>query len=48
MPITPTFPGLYIEELPTNARTITAAATSILVAVGYTHPFKTNNFNTAV
>ncbi len=48
MPITPTFPGLYIEELPSNAHTITAAATSITVFVGYTHPFKTKNFNKAV
>ncbi|HEV3037625.1 MAG TPA: phage tail sheath subtilisin-like domain-containing protein [Candidatus Angelobacter sp.] len=48
MPITPTYPGLYIEELPSNAHTITAAATSITVFVGYTHLYKTNNFNTAV
>src|SRR5262245_11558067 len=48
MPITPTFPGLYIEELPSNARTITAASTSTTVVVGYTHPFKTRNFKTAV
>src|SRR5262245_9428888 len=48
MPITPTFPGLYIEELPSNARTITAASTSTTVVVGYTHPFKTRNFETAV
>lgn len=48
MPVTPTYPGIYIEELPSNARTITAAPTSITVFVGYTHPFKTKNFNTAV
>ncbi|HEY6390955.1 MAG TPA: phage tail sheath subtilisin-like domain-containing protein [Bryobacteraceae bacterium] len=48
MPITPTYPGLYIEELPSNAHTITAAATSITVFVGYTHPFKTRSFGTAV
>jgi len=50
MPVTPTYPGIYIEELPSSARTITAAPTSITVFVGYTHPFKTptRNFNTAV
>lgn len=48
MPVTPTYPGIYIEELPSNARTITAAATSITVFVGYTHPFKTKVFNQAV
>ena len=48
MPINPTYPGIYIEELPSNARTITAAATSITVFVGYTHPFKTRNFRRAV
>jgi phage tail sheath protein FI len=48
MPITPTYPGIYIEELPSSAHTITAAATSITVFVGYTHPFKTRKFNTAV
>ncbi|MCC6364384.1 MAG: phage tail sheath family protein, partial [Bryobacterales bacterium] len=47
MPITPTYPGLYIEELASNARTITAAPTSIAVFAGYTHP-KTKNFRKAV
>jgi phage tail sheath protein FI len=41
MPITTTFPGLYIEELASNAHTIIAAPTSVTVIVGYTHPFKT-------
>src|SRR5262245_16505259 len=50
MPVTPTFPGIYIEELPSNAHTITAAPTSITVFVGYTHPFKTrpSNYNKAI
>ena len=48
MPVTVSYPGIYIEELPNSAHTITAAATSIAVFVGYTHPFKTNNFNQAV
>jgi phage tail sheath protein FI len=41
MPVTPTYPGLYIEEILSNTHTITAAPTSVTVFVGYTHPFKT-------
>ena len=50
MPITPTYPGIYIEELLSNAHTITAAPTSVTVFVGYTHPYKTPpaNFGQAV
>ena len=45
MPITPTYPGIYIVELQSNAHTITGVPTSITVFVGYTHPFKTNSAN---
>ena len=48
MPVQPTYPGIYLEELPSNDRTITAAPTSITVFVGYTHPFKTKKFDEAV
>jgi hypothetical protein len=50
MPITPTFPGIYIEEILSNSHTITAAPTSVTVFVGYTHPFKTRpqNYGQAV
>ena len=41
MPVTPTYPGIYIEEILSNSHTITAAPTSITVFMGYTHPFKT-------
>jgi uncharacterized protein len=44
MPVTPTFPGIYIEELPSNSHTITAAPTSIAVFIGYSHPFRTRTF----
>jgi phage tail sheath protein FI len=40
MPVNPTYPGLYIEELPSSAHTITAAPTSITVLIGFTHPFQ--------
>jgi hypothetical protein len=45
MPITPTYPGIYIEEILSNSHTITAAPTSVTVFVGYTHPFKTQPQN---
>jgi phage tail sheath protein FI len=44
MPVTPTYPGIYIEELPSSAHTIAGAPTSIAVFVGYTHPYKTRDF----
>jgi len=36
MPVTPTFPGVYIEEVPSGVRTITGVATSITAFVGRT------------
>lgn len=48
MPVTPTYPGIYIEELPSTAHSVTASPTSIAVFVGYTHPFKTQSFGEAV
>jgi phage tail sheath protein FI len=35
MPITPTYPGVYIEEIPSGVRTITGVATSIAAFIGY-------------
>lgn len=34
MPITPTYPGVYIEELPSAVRTITGVSTSITAFIG--------------
>ena len=48
MPVTTTYPGLYIQELPSNSHTITASPTSVTVFVGYTHPFKTDPANWGV
>jgi len=45
MPVLTTYPGIYIQELPSSTHTITAAPTSVTVFVGYTHPFKTKYFN---
>jgi phage tail sheath protein FI len=36
MPATPTYPGVYIEELPSAVRTITAVSTSVTAFVGFT------------
>ncbi len=48
MPITPTYPGVYIEELPSFTHSVTAAPTSVTVFIGYSHPFKTTaGFGTA-
>src|SRR5262249_32105632 len=50
MPVTPTYPGIYIEEILSSSHAITAAPTSVTVFVGYTHPFKTRpqNYEKAV
>lgn len=45
MPVTPSYPGIYIQELPSSTHTITAAPTSVTVFVGYVHPFKTAQLN---
>lgn len=36
MPVTPTYPGVYIEEIPSGVRTIVGVATSITAFVGRT------------
>ncbi len=42
MPVTPTYPGVYIEEVPSGVRTITGVATSIVAFVGRTRRGPTN------
>ena len=34
MPVTPTYPGVYIEEIPSGVHTITGVATSVAAFVG--------------
>ena len=34
MPVRPTFPGVYIEEIPSGVRTITGVATSVTAFIG--------------
>jgi phage tail sheath protein FI len=40
MTVTTSYPGIYIQELPSLVHTITPAPTSIAVFVGYTNPFR--------
>src|SRR5512147_1061425 len=34
MPVSPTFPGVYVEEIPSGVRTITGVATSVTAFIG--------------
>src|SRR5215510_861251 len=34
MPIAPTYPGVYIEEIPSGVRTITGVSTSVTAFIG--------------
>jgi uncharacterized protein len=43
MPVAYTYPGIYIQELPSNVHTITAASTNVAVFIGYTHPLKNSS-----
>ncbi|HWN98547.1 MAG TPA: phage tail sheath subtilisin-like domain-containing protein [Blastocatellia bacterium] len=42
MPVTPTYPGVYIEEIPSGVRTITGVATSITAFIGWAPKGPTN------
>ncbi|HEB77909.1 MAG TPA: phage tail sheath family protein [Methylothermaceae bacterium] len=50
MAVSPTYPGVYIEEVPGGVRTITGVSTSVTAFVGYTrrgplnHPVRLFNF----
>ena len=50
MPVAPTYPGVYIEEIPSGVRTITGVATSITAFIGrarqgpVNEPIRVNNF----
>lgn len=39
MPVTVSYPGVYIEELPSASHSVTPAPTSVTVIVGFTNPF---------
>lgn len=50
MAVTTSYPGIYIQELPSLNRSVTAAPTSVTVFIGYPHPFRTppQNFGTPI
>jgi len=48
MTVAISYPGVYIEELPSTTHPIVPAPTSIAVFIGYTHPFKTIHFGMPV
>ena len=39
MSVTVSYPGVYIEELPSSSHSVTPAPTSVTVIVGFTNPF---------
>ena len=41
------YPGIYIQELPSSSHAIVPAPTSIAAFVGYSHPYKTPQFGVA-
>src|SRR5258707_3641175 len=43
MPVSPTYPGVYIEEIPSGVHTITGVSTSITAFIGYTPRGTVNN-----
>jgi phage tail sheath protein FI len=47
MSVTTSFPGIYIQELPSSSHAIVPAPTSIAAFIGYSHPYKTKNFGVA-
>jgi uncharacterized protein len=42
MPVSPTYPGIYIQEAPNRSHTIISAPTNVAVFIGYSHPLKTD------
>jgi phage tail sheath protein FI len=48
MSVTTSYPGIYIQELPSSSHAIVPAPTSIAAFIGYSHPFRTGNFGNAL
>ena len=42
MPVSPTYPGVYVEEVPSPVRTITGVSTAVTAFIGYTARGPTN------
>jgi phage tail sheath protein FI len=48
MTVPTSYPGVYIQELPSLVHAVQPAPTSVAVFVGYTHPFLTKQWGVAV
>ena len=48
MSVTTSYPGIYIQELPSSSHAIVPAPTSIAAFIGYSHPYKTQAFGQAI
>jgi phage tail sheath protein FI len=47
MSVSYTYPGIYVQELPSSSHAISPAPTSIAAFVGYSHPYQTGAFGVA-
>ena len=47
MSVSTSYPGIYIQELPSSSHAIVPAPTSIAAFVGYSHPYQTQSFGVA-
>jgi hypothetical protein len=47
MSVSYSYPGIYIQELPSSSNSITPAPTSVAAFVGYSHPYQTATFGVA-
>ncbi|HEY1880035.1 MAG TPA: phage tail sheath subtilisin-like domain-containing protein [Caulobacteraceae bacterium] len=47
MSVSYTFPGIYVQELPSSSHSVSPAPTSVAAFVGYSHPYKTGQFGVA-
>ena len=45
MTVQTSYPGLYIQELPSSSHAIVPAPTSVAAFVGYVHPYKNPGFD---
>jgi len=47
MSVSYSYPGIYVQELPSSSNTVSPAPTSVAAFVGYSHPYLTGEFGVA-
>lgn len=47
MSVSYSYPGIYVQELPSSSHSVSPAPTSVAAFVGYSHPYKTGAFGVA-